>query len=114
MKIDGRVVGGVRAFLGRFAGRFPRVESRRWMRWYVRGLLSEVERKNSWTLAEAAGDSGPEGMQRLLNFYAWTPTASLVRRSSPARYTTKVGSRYPVHIRRAGAGLERTRVLNRH
>ncbi|SES36734.1 SRSO17 transposase [Lentzea xinjiangensis] len=41
------------------------------MRWYVSGLLSAVERKNGWTLAEAAGDAGPEGMQRLLNFYAW-------------------------------------------
>ncbi|EID80462.1 transposase [Rhodococcus opacus RKJ300 = JCM 13270] len=38
---------------------------------YVRGLLGEVERKNGWTLAEAAGDTGPEGMQRLLNFYSW-------------------------------------------
>lgn len=38
---------------------------------YLRGLLAEVERKNGWTLAEAAGDAGPEGMQRLLNFYAW-------------------------------------------
>jgi len=38
---------------------------------YVRGLLAEVERKNGWTLAEAAGDVGPERMQRLLNFYAW-------------------------------------------
>ena len=38
---------------------------------YVRGLLAEVERENGWTLAEAAGDAGPEGMQRLLNFYAW-------------------------------------------
>lgn len=59
------------AFVGRFAGRFPRVESRRQMRWYVRGLLSETERKNGWTLAEAAGEVGPERMQRLLNFYAW-------------------------------------------
>jgi hypothetical protein len=41
------------------------------MRWYVRGLLSEVERRTGGTLAEAAGDAGPEGMQRLLNFYAW-------------------------------------------
>jgi SRSO17 transposase len=41
------------------------------MRWYVRGLLGELERKNGWTLAEEAGDAGPEGMQRLLNFYAW-------------------------------------------
>ncbi|WP_435876000.1 IS701 family transposase [Saccharopolyspora shandongensis] len=62
---------GFEAFIGRFAARFPRVESRRRMRCYVRGLLGEVERKNGWTLAEAAGDAGPEGMQRLLNFYAW-------------------------------------------
>ncbi|GAB3359701.1 hypothetical protein GCM10027360_20840 [Amycolatopsis echigonensis] len=62
---------GFDAFCGRFAARFPRVESRRQMRSYVRGLLSEVERKNGWTLAEAAGDIGPERMQRLLNFYAW-------------------------------------------
>ncbi|WP_158853144.1 IS701 family transposase [Saccharothrix deserti] len=59
------------AFVGRFAARFPRVESRRQMRSYVRGLLSETERKNGWTLAEALGDAGPERMQRLLNFYAW-------------------------------------------
>jgi SRSO17 transposase len=62
---------GFTAFVGRFAGRFPRVESRRQMRAYVRGLLSEAERKNGWTLAEAAGEAGPERMQRLLNFYAW-------------------------------------------
>ncbi|WP_372495498.1 IS701 family transposase [Saccharopolyspora soli] len=62
---------GFEAFCGRFAARFPRVESRRQMRLYVRGLLGEVERKNGWTLAESAGDIGPERMQRLLNFYAW-------------------------------------------
>jgi SRSO17 transposase len=59
------------AFCGRFAARFPRVESRRQMRSYLRGLLSEAERKNGWTLAETVGDTGPERMQRLLNFYAW-------------------------------------------
>jgi SRSO17 transposase len=62
---------GFDAFCGRFAARFPRVESRRQMRSYVRGLLGEVERKNGWTLAEVAGNMGPERMQRLLNFYAW-------------------------------------------
>ncbi|MBH0119561.1 IS701 family transposase [Rhodococcus sp. CX] len=62
---------GFTAFCSRFAHRFSRVESRRRMVAYVRGLLAEVERKNGWTLAEAAGDTGPEGMQRLLNFYAW-------------------------------------------
>jgi SRSO17 transposase len=42
---------------------------------YLRGLLGESERKNGWTLAEAAGDSGPQGMQRLLNHYAWDADA---------------------------------------
>jgi SRSO17 transposase len=58
-------------FAGRFAARFSRVEPRRQMVAYLRGLLAEVERKNGWTLAETAGDTGPQGMQRLLNFYAW-------------------------------------------
>jgi SRSO17 transposase len=58
-------------FAAGFAARFPRVESRRRMGCYLRGLLSEAERKNGWTLAEVAGDAGPQGMQRLLNFYAW-------------------------------------------
>ena len=38
---------------------------------YLLGLLSGAERKNSWTLAEQAGDLTPDGMQRLLNFYRW-------------------------------------------
>ncbi|MFI6511922.1 IS701 family transposase [Streptosporangium sp. NPDC050855] len=62
---------GFTAFVGRFAGRFARVEARRQVCSYVRGLLGESERKNGWTLAEAAGQSGPERLQRLLNFYAW-------------------------------------------
>ncbi|WP_373301029.1 IS701 family transposase [Streptomyces violascens] len=62
-------------FVARFAGRFGRVESRRRMVSYLRGLLSENERKNGWTLAEAAGDTGPQGMQRLLNHYLWDADA---------------------------------------
>ena len=53
------------------AGRFAQVESRRRARMYVLGLLSGAERKNSWTIAEQAGDLTPDGMQRLLNFYSW-------------------------------------------
>lgn len=64
-------------FVGLFAGRFGRVEPRRRMVSYLRGLLGERERKNGWTLAEAAGDAGPQGMQRLLNHYVWD--ADLVR-----------------------------------
>lgn len=53
------------------AGCFAQAYSRRRARMYVLGLLSGAERKNSWTLAEQAGDLTPDGMQRLLNFYRW-------------------------------------------
>jgi SRSO17 transposase len=62
------------AFGGLFAqvaGEFAQAPSRRRARGYLLGLLSHAERKNGWTIAEFAGDAGPEGMQRLLNFYAW-------------------------------------------
>jgi SRSO17 transposase len=53
------------------AGRFYRVEPRQRARAYVRGLLAPLAAKNGWTLAEAAGDTTPDGMQRLLNAAAW-------------------------------------------
>jgi SRSO17 transposase len=56
---------------GLVAGRFAQVQSRRRARLYLLGLLSGAERKNSWTIGEQAGDLSPDGMQRLLNFYAW-------------------------------------------
>ena len=31
----------------------------------VRGLLSDLPRKNCWTIAEQAGDATPDGMQHL-------------------------------------------------
>ena len=40
---------------------------------YIRGLLSDEERKNSWTLSEQAGDATPNGMQRLLSTTDWDP-----------------------------------------
>ena len=46
--------------------RFGRVELRRRMRDYVRGLLVPVARKNSWQLAQQAGHSTPDGLQHLL------------------------------------------------
>jgi len=53
------------------AGRFFRVEPRLRARAYVRGLLAPLAAKNGWTLAEAAGDATPDGMQRLLNRATW-------------------------------------------
>lgn len=54
------------------AGRFHRDEPRRRARAYVRGLLAPLAVKNSRTLAEAAGDITPYGMQRLLNAATWS------------------------------------------
>ncbi|MFE3584444.1 IS701 family transposase [Streptomyces vinaceus] len=53
--------------------RFGRVELRRRMRDYVRGLLSPVARKNSWQLAEHAGHATPDGLQHLLAGAKWDP-----------------------------------------
>ena len=65
---------GVHAWI---AGRFGRPEPRRRALDYLRGLLSPVERKNGWQLAEQAGDATPYGVQRLLSSYRWD--ADLVR-----------------------------------
>lgn len=35
------------------------------------GLISDLPRKNAWTLAEHAGDATPDRMQRLLNHAVW-------------------------------------------
>ena len=59
------------------AGRFRRPEPRRRVLDYLRGLLSPVERKNGWQLAEQAGDATPYGVQHLLSTYVWD--ADLVR-----------------------------------
>jgi len=66
---------GLSELFGLVAGRFAQVESRRRARLYLLGLLSGAERKNSWTIAEQAGDLSPDGMQRLLNFYRWDADA---------------------------------------
>jgi SRSO17 transposase len=60
---------------GLIAGRFAQADSRRRARLYLLGLLSGAERKNSWTIAEQAGELIPDGMQRLLNFYRWDAEA---------------------------------------
>ncbi|MET7926650.1 transposase [Streptomyces sp. NPDC005349] len=55
--------------------RFGRVELRRRMRDYVRGLLAPVARKNSWQLAvgRAGRHSTPDGLQHLLAGSKWEP-----------------------------------------
>jgi DDE superfamily endonuclease len=57
------------------AGRFGRVEPRHATREFVLGLLSPVERKNCWWLAEQAGHGDPQARQRLLRTAAWDADA---------------------------------------
>jgi len=61
--------------MSRIAGRFSRVEPRRRVRRLVSGLLSDLPRKNCWTLAEHAGDATPDGMQHLLHRAKWDADA---------------------------------------
>lgn len=60
---------------GRIAGRFSRSESRHRVKRYLFGLLDRVERKNGWQLAEATGETNPQGTQRLLNSADWDADA---------------------------------------
>ncbi|MDQ1005559.1 SRSO17 transposase [Streptomyces sp. V4I23] len=61
--------------MARIAGRFGRVEPRTAARAYLLGLLSNVERKNCWQLAEQAGHARPGPMQRLLRYARWDADA---------------------------------------
>ena len=55
----------------KIAHRFRRSEVRQRARRYLEGLLRPIERKNGWQMAEHLGESGPQGVQRLLNAASW-------------------------------------------
>ncbi|WBB89962.1 transposase [Verrucosispora sp. WMMC514] len=59
----------------RIGARFARSEPRRTVRELLLGLLSPVERKNGWWLAEQAGHASPDRMQRLLRTAVWETDA---------------------------------------
>jgi SRSO17 transposase len=59
----------------RLGPRFARREPRQRVRAYLAGLLSPVERKNGWQLAEQAGEATPTGMQRVLSGSHWDADA---------------------------------------
>src|SRR3954464_789268 len=66
---------GLEEVHARIAGVFARAEPRARVLAYLRGLLGQLERKNGWTLAEAAGEVSPDGMQRLLRTADWNADA---------------------------------------
>lgn len=59
----------------RVAGRFARPQPRVTAGQFVEGLLSSVERKTCWSLAERAGHADPQAMQRLLRTAVWDADA---------------------------------------
>jgi SRSO17 transposase len=79
------------------AGCFGNAAVRRHRRAYLLGLLSQSERKNSWSLAEFAGDASPDGLQRLLNYSPWDQDAcrDAVRRYVAARLGDPARSWWP-------------------
>ncbi len=80
----------------RLAPRFSRVEPRRRLLAYLRGLLAPVERKNGWQLAEAAGDPTPDGMQDFLGRMRWD--AEQVRDDLQAYVVEHLGDRDAVLV----------------
>ncbi|MGH3833786.1 MAG: IS701 family transposase [Pseudonocardiaceae bacterium] len=63
--------------LARIRPLFYRVESKKHAEQYVRGLLSPLERKNGWTIAEHVGELDPTALQRFLNLSPWDADALL-------------------------------------
>ena len=72
-------IAGGQAYLADMARRlapyFARSQSRDRVLAYLRGLLSEVERKSSWQVAEVCGESTPYGFQYLLSRADWDADA---------------------------------------
>src|SRR6476660_6549142 len=55
----------------RMGGVFAPAETRKGAQSDMQGLLSSIERKNGWQLAEEAGESTPYAMQYLLDRAVW-------------------------------------------
>jgi len=62
---------GLSALHQRIAKHFVRAEPRQQAYDYLRALLSPIERKNGWQIAEHGGDATPDGVQRLLATAHW-------------------------------------------
>jgi SRSO17 transposase len=63
------------ALAGRLGLRFVRSELRRELLACLHGLLSPLERKNGWQLAEAAGQPSPDRVQSFLSRTRWDADA---------------------------------------
>jgi SRSO17 transposase len=55
----------------RIAPHFKRRETKQHVQDYLKGLLSSIERKNGWQIAEQAGDETPYAIQHLVGRSVW-------------------------------------------
>ena len=60
------------SFHARFAAVFARSQTQTHAAEYMRGMMTPLERKNGWHLAEQAGHQRPDALQRLLHRNAWS------------------------------------------
>jgi SRSO17 transposase len=70
-----RWAAALHTILTRLGRHFARSETRAHLRAYLTGLLSPLQRKNGWQLAEHAGDATPYGLQHLLDRAKWDADA---------------------------------------
>ena len=82
----GRAVGLRAELLGRLRACFVRTQTWQHAEKYVSALVSEIPKRNGWTIAEHAGDRSPDRTQRLLNRAVWDTFAAMseVRRFAAA------------------------------
>ncbi|WP_435831937.1 IS701 family transposase [Nonomuraea fuscirosea] len=66
---------------------FTRIEPRLQAAKYIRAVMSELPRRNGWTIAEWIGDRRPDATQRLLNRARWDTAGAMstIRRFALAR-----------------------------
>ncbi|WUE08443.1 transposase [Nonomuraea sp. NBC_00507] len=65
---------------------FHRIEPRLQATKYVRAVMSDLPKRNGWTIAEWVGDRSPDATQRLLNRARWdtAQAMSIIRRFAVA------------------------------
>jgi SRSO17 transposase len=77
-RVEAAAAGGhLDDLMARMAGCFRRWEPRASAKKYVRALMSDLPRKNCWTIAEHAGDATPGRMQHLLEAAKWDTMAAM-------------------------------------
>lgn len=75
---------------------FPRSDARRRVWASLRGLLSPVERKNGWQIAEVVGDTTPYGIQHVLGRAQWD--AEEVRKALHTSVVESLGDPHAVLV----------------